>query len=86
MTRTALVEMVESSDDEILRMSLDFLRTRPCGRTGSGVVAIGAWKVNLDEHRFSAAADSTIGFQEWTGEFRLRDKRWQAVITGGRHT
>jgi hypothetical protein len=81
-SRQALVEWVKSQHDEILDMSLDFLRTAPMKEeTVNGVFHIGsAYRIDLNQRTFVITVISEVGFAEYSGQF-VFDKQsntWKA--------
>jgi hypothetical protein len=79
--RHALIEMVERSGDDVLRMSLDSLSSDPAERVDAHRVRIGQWNVNLTERTFVVAAITPPHFAEWGGIFtRGEDGTWRASI------
>jgi hypothetical protein len=86
--RQALVAMVESSDDAVLKMSLQFLRTAQAEMTGDERAEIGKWMIDLKERTFSVSIERDPIFQDYAGDFTFdaKENKWKASITSRRQT
>ncbi len=85
--RRALVEMVEGSENRILKMSLPRLKTDPIQRVDDRWIRIGPWRANLKDRTFVVAVDAPAMFEEYTGVFvRKPGGGWRAEIKGEKRT
>ncbi len=81
--RRALVEWVKSQHDEILDMSLDFLRTAPMKDAGNGRYKIGsAYSIDLNQQTFVITVISDVYFADFSGQFVYDDQAKTWKISG----
>jgi hypothetical protein len=84
--RQALISMVEKSDHQDLKMSLQNLRVDRVVERDDGAVDIGRWRCNLASRRFVVTVVAGPIFAEYTGAFSVApDGKWRAEITGEKH-
>ena len=78
--RSALIEMVRSGDNKLLKMSIPTLESEPSILEEEGWTAIGPWRIHLENRRFVIAIDTTFHFEEYGGTFRYRNGSWHAEV------
>ena len=76
--RKALVDAVASSGDDLLKMSLENLRTDPVRRCDRDTIAIGGWYCNLTGRTYVISGAKPPVFIEYAGVFRLGPSGWSA--------
>jgi hypothetical protein len=81
--RAALVAMVKGSQDNLMGLALESLRTSPPVEKADGWIAIGDWKIHLAEQTFYLM--SKDGKADRRGALLWdADRKWHAVITASR--
>lgn len=84
--RQALITMVENSDRQDLKMSLQNLRVDRVVQREDGSVEIGQWRCDLAARTFGVGVIAEPIFAEYTGTFSVEPSgKWQAEITGETH-
>ena len=80
--RQALVDMVQQSDNEVLKMSLPALKTDSVQRVDENRITIGRWHADMAGRTFVVSVITPPMFAEYSGVFTQEpDGRWQARIT-----
>lgn len=84
--RQALITMVENSDRQDLKMSLQNLRVDRVVQREDGTVEIGQWGCDLASKTFVVSVVAGPIFAEYTGTFSVAPNgKWWAEITEERH-
>jgi hypothetical protein len=85
--RQALIELVESSKDIPVKLSLPELKNGKVVSVGDAEVTIGNWHCNLAKKTFVLSLASDAGLFEISGVFeRSKDQKWQAKVTVKKQT
>jgi len=79
--RTALVDLLERSDNQPLKLSLPLLTTVKPQNDKDGSTKLGPWVVFLKDRRFVVTIISDEIFEEYAGKFeRAKNGSWTATI------
>jgi hypothetical protein len=85
--RQALIELVESSKDEPIKLSLPVLKNGKIVSVGDSEITIGKWSCNLAKKTFVLSLASDAGLFEISGVFeQAKDQKWRAKITVKKQT
>jgi hypothetical protein len=80
-SRTALVRLVEKSDNRALKMGLDQLKSVAPSKDEQGNVQFGRWIVDLRRRNFTVSIVADPIFEEYSGTFqRDSNGEWEARI------
>lgn len=80
--RAALIKFVETTDDVLLKFTLDDLRNAEPLHDGK-FAYLGSWRCDLQSQQFGAIFDSEPIYAEFFGHFQQNEKReWSAVLDG----